>query len=133
MPKPEFKKPENVHVRQPAVEGLDDLFTETPPPIAPEPASRWAPIPAIDFDDAPRAPHDGVPVFLLSPDGHTEVAAVWRRTRAYVQTPKSERGFRTTGFWVQRHQETIRIPWAPVGWRPYEEPVVTPAKRRQTA
>lgn len=125
MAKPEFKKPENVHVKQPAsvADWLGDADRPPEPVLPPhDPLSTWAPIPEL----TDGAPFDGRPV-LLTPDGVRSHAAAWKVTRAYSQ---ATRRYDDVGFWVFHNGGTAKIPYAPVGWKPYVEPELAAARRR---
>lgn len=67
------------------------------------------------MDDAPKT---GVPIILVGATGE-EVAARWRSTRRMVVDNDRPR-WEPTGFWVVLAQSgNQRVPFEPVGWRPY--------------
>jgi hypothetical protein len=119
---PEFKAPQDVHVKQPESVGL---FGEEPvkPDSTPAPQIQWLEIPILAHGASAFHPFTGEPVWL-TPDGTTEYLAVWRVTREY-----RDGRFQPVGFWAVRNGGGQRVPFEPIGYRRYEEPIFVPKKR----
>lgn len=149
---PEFKAPQDVRVKQPESAGLfgeevvkvEKDSRETNPTesvsVVSSPTQdsvsivadgelawpaeiEWQDIPNFVYEDEPRFPYNGEPVWL-TPDGSTEYLAVWRVTREF-----REGRFQPIGFWAIRNGGGTRIPFDPLGYRKFEEPIYTPRKR----
>ena len=123
---PEFKKPEGVTLKQPptGLFGEEPATDESPAIVEPPSTSvEWYDIPNFAYPEAPVYPHNGEPVWL-TPDGNVEYLAVWRTTREY-----RDGRFQPVGFWAIRNGGGTRIPFDPLGYRRFEEPVYIPAKR----
>jgi hypothetical protein len=109
---PKFKKPENVQLKTPASELFED-----------EPAkTEWLDLPPVQKN---VYPYNGAAV-LVTPDGDQSWLAVWRDSRAYN---KVSARFEDVSFWAVRNSGCQRIPFEPLGYKPFEEPVYVPKKK----
>lgn len=113
---PEFKNPQGVQVKTPEL----SLFGE-----AETPKIEWLDFPSIPDDGRmyPSIPYNGQPVWL-TPDGSTEYLAVWRVTREF-----KDGRFQPTSFWAMHNGGGVKIPFEPLGYRKYEEPLFVPKRR----
>ena len=97
-----------------------ELFDEPP-----KPANEWLALPAVPASMLPGAngePYDGVPVWL-TPDGEQKFVAIWRHTREF-----RDGRFQPTAFWAVRNAGGQRIPFEPIGWMKFEEPMYVPGE-----
>ena len=68
-----------------------------------------------------EAPYNGVPV-LLTPDGEHWFPAYWKQTRQVNMRTKQ---WEKTAFWAALPgQGGQRLPFEPIGWKPFEEPLI---------
>ena len=116
---PEFKNPQGVHVKTPE----SSLFGE-----AETPKIEWLDLPnpiALESTQLQTLcyPYSGQPVWL-TPDGLTEFLAVWRVTREF-----KDGRFQPTAFWAMHNGGGVKIPFEPLGYRKYEEPLFVPKRR----
>ncbi|MDE2096581.1 MAG: hypothetical protein KGL39_04985 [Patescibacteria group bacterium] len=118
MAKPEYKKPEGVHVRQPEPE---TLFDDAPAKIEAEP--DWLDLPTAPVPGTVSAyPYDGRTVWL-TPDGAVMQQAIWRSTREF----KNGRWVVAAGWYGK--DGGGRVPYDPLGYRQYVEPVIVWKKK----
>lgn len=100
---------------QPSVADLMDFEQDK------SPADGWRPMDELVDVEGP---------VVLTADRKTGQIAKWRLSREFVSGPGGRGGgFQKVGFWAAGLSGGQRIPWEPVGWRPYEEerPYAPPA------
>jgi len=98
------------------------LFGDDTPKADAAERAEW-----VDLPEPPKVgeqvlyPYDGQAVTLLSSGRDKEAAAVWRSTRAI-----KDGRWDSVHFWALRNSGGQRVPFEPVAYKKFEEPVFMP-------
>ena len=123
---PEFKAPSGVHVKMPdEAPDIDNFMFATPTaePVAAGAAAEWLEMPEAPVGVAGAYPFDGRPVVLTSGQQNA-CTAVWRVSREFYNGR-----FNPVAFWATYNAGGSKVPFEPIGWREYVEPIYVPQRK----